>query len=104
MREGIRRMREAGTPFFDIDPDGELPSSVVPDDMVSSEIDGTAYVEQKLAAMRAHATQIALDGPFFALSNNVGNEAWGIEFFRIAKGTPGESVDGAERDLFAGVA
>ena len=34
-------------------------------------------------------TQIAVDGPFFALSNNKGNEIWGTEFFRIAKGTPG---------------
>ena len=40
-------------------------------------------------ALRAHATQIAVDGPFFALSNNVGNEVWGTEFFRIAKGDPG---------------
>ena len=39
-------------------------------------------------AMRAHRTQIAVDGPFFALANNKGNEIWGIEFFRIAKGTP----------------
>ena len=34
------------------------------------------------AAMRAHATQIAVDGPFFALSNNVGMEMLGIEYFR----------------------
>jgi N-acetyl-1-D-myo-inositol-2-amino-2-deoxy-alpha-D-glucopyranoside deacetylase len=103
MREGLRRMRDTGTPFFDIDPEGELPFAT-PDEFVSTEIDGLAYVDQKLAAMRAHATQIAVDGPFFALSNNVGNEAWGVESFRIAKGTPGESADGVEHDLFAGVA
>jgi N-acetyl-1-D-myo-inositol-2-amino-2-deoxy-alpha-D-glucopyranoside deacetylase len=103
MREGLRRMRDTGTPFFDIDPEGELPFAT-PDEFVSTEIDGLAYVDQKLAAMRAHATQIAVDGPFFALSNNVGNEAWGVESFRIAKGTLGESADGVEHDLFAGVA
>jgi N-acetyl-1-D-myo-inositol-2-amino-2-deoxy-alpha-D-glucopyranoside deacetylase len=103
MREGLRRMREAGAPFFDIDPEGELPFAT-PDEFVSTEIDGREYVDQKLAAMRAHPTQIAVDGPFFALSNNVGNEAWGVESFRIAKGTPGESADGVEHDLFAGVA
>ena len=54
------------------------------------------YVEQKMDAMRAHATQIAVDGPFFALSNNVGNAVWGIEYFRLAKGTPGP-VDGRPR-------
>ena len=38
---------------------------------------------------RAHATQITTDGPFFALSNNVGSAAWGIEFFRLVKGELG---------------
>ena len=45
-----------------------------------------------MAALRAHATQIAVDGPFFALSNNVGNEVWGTEFFRLAKGRPARST------------
>jgi N-acetyl-1-D-myo-inositol-2-amino-2-deoxy-alpha-D-glucopyranoside deacetylase len=103
MRDGLRRMRDAGTPFFDIDPDGEMPSFVTPDELVTTEIDGRDRVEQKLAAMRAHATQIAVDGPFFALSNNVGNEAWGIESFRLAKGVPGDRGEGVEDDLFAGV-
>ena len=39
-------------------------------------------------AMRAHATQIAVDGPFFALSNNLGNEVWGIEYYRLVQGEP----------------
>ena len=57
-----------------------------------------------MAALRAHATQIAVDGPFFALSNNVGNEVWGTEFFRLAKGRPGPVDEhGLETDLFAGV-
>ena len=57
-----------------------------------------------MAALRAHATQIAVDGPFFALSNNVGNEVWGTEFFRLAKGRPGPvGEQGLETDLFAGV-
>jgi N-acetyl-1-D-myo-inositol-2-amino-2-deoxy-alpha-D-glucopyranoside deacetylase len=62
-------------------------------------------VEAKLAAMRAHATQITVDGPFFALSNNVGNEVWGYEYYRLVKGEPaGErDEDGRETDLFAGV-
>ena len=58
-----------------------------------------------MAALRAHATQITIDGPFFALSNNVGNEVWGIEFYRIAKGERGAlDEDGLETDLFAGLA
>ena len=54
--------------------------------------------------LRAHRTQIAVDGPFFALSNNKGNEIWGTEHFRIAKGALGPAGDnGLESDLFAGL-
>jgi N-acetyl-1-D-myo-inositol-2-amino-2-deoxy-alpha-D-glucopyranoside deacetylase len=62
-------------------------------------------VEQKLAAMRAHATQITVDGPFFALSNNLGKRVWAIESYRIVKGTARPAAEsGPETDLFAGVA
>ena len=107
MREGMRKLRAMGdhTTFEGLDPDGELPAFVVPDDMLSAVVDGAEYVENKLAAMKAHATQISVDGPFFALSNNLGNEVWSTEFYRLAKGELGErDDDGLERDLFAGVA
>jgi N-acetyl-1-D-myo-inositol-2-amino-2-deoxy-alpha-D-glucopyranoside deacetylase len=106
MRAGLRALRDAGdtTSFEGMDPDGPLPYFVTPDEDLAAAVDGTEYVEQKLAAMRAHATQIETDGPFFALSNNVGNVAWGVEYFRIAKGTRGElNEDGLEADLFAGL-
>ena len=41
-----------------------------PDERLSRRIDATDYVDQKMAALRAHRTQIAVDGPFFALSNS----------------------------------
>jgi N-acetyl-1-D-myo-inositol-2-amino-2-deoxy-alpha-D-glucopyranoside deacetylase len=55
--------------------------------------------------MRAHKTQIAVDGPFFALSNNVGQRAFGIEHYRLVRGhaRAGDGEHGRERDLFAGV-
>ena len=105
MRDGIRRLREAGdtTTFEGMDPDN-LPPFVVEDEDLTAAIDGSEFVERKMNALRAHATQIAVDGPFFALSNNVGDEVWGTEFFRIAKGTPGPLDDsGLENDLFAGL-
>jgi N-acetyl-1-D-myo-inositol-2-amino-2-deoxy-alpha-D-glucopyranoside deacetylase len=75
-----------------------------PDEDLAAVVDGNAHVELKLDAMRAHATQITTDGPFFALSNNLGNEVWGYEFYRIAKGTPGPvGEDGLETDLFGGL-
>ncbi len=106
MRAGLRALRDAGdtTTFEGVDPDGPLPM-VTPDEDLDAEVDAMAYVDRKLAAMRAHATQITTDGPFFALSNNVGSQAWGFEHFRLAKGAPGPVGEhGWETDLFAGLA
>jgi N-acetyl-1-D-myo-inositol-2-amino-2-deoxy-alpha-D-glucopyranoside deacetylase len=106
MREGLRRLRDSGdtTAFEGMDPDGSLEPFVTPDHLIDAVVDGREYVEAKMAAMRAHATQIAVDGPFFALSNNIGNEIWGSEYFRLAKGAKGPvDEDGLETDLFAGL-
>ena len=74
------------------------------DEDLSAVVEADDYVEKKMDAMRAHATQIEVDGPFFALSNNVGSAAWGIETYRIAKGAVGEpNPAGLEPDLFAGL-
>src|SRR6476619_2967179 len=102
MRESLRSLRAAGdtTSFEGMDPDGPLPMTT-PDADIAAAVDGNGYVEKKLDALRAHRTQITVDGPFFALSNNVGNRAWGTEFFRIAKGRPADvGPDGLETDLF----
>ncbi len=107
MREGLRRLREAGdeTTFLSLDPEGPLPPFVTSDENLGCVVDGTAFHDKKMAAMGAHATQITLDGPFFALSNNAGTEAWGYEFYRIAKGTKSAPFDenGLETDLFNGL-
>jgi N-acetyl-1-D-myo-inositol-2-amino-2-deoxy-alpha-D-glucopyranoside deacetylase len=106
MREGLRALREAGdtTSFEGMDPDGPLPPFITADENLAAVVDGNAYVEKKMEALRAYPTQITLDGPFFALSNNKGNEMWGDEYFRIVKGTRGElNSDGLETDLFAGL-
>jgi N-acetyl-1-D-myo-inositol-2-amino-2-deoxy-alpha-D-glucopyranoside deacetylase len=106
MRAGLRALRDAGdtTSFEGMDPDGPLPHFVTADEDLAAGIDATDHVEQKMAALRAHATQITLDGPFFALSNNLGNTVWGLEFFRLVKGQRGPvGADGLESDLFAGL-
>ena len=106
MRAGLRALREAGdtTSFEGMDPDGPLPHFVTADDDLAAAVDAQDFVEQKMDALRAHATQITTDGPFFALSNNVGSTAWGVEFYRIVKGELGPlGPDGLETDLFAGL-
>ena len=105
MRKEAEMMAERGieNPFegFDLD---NPPRFFVSDDAIACEVDGTEQADAKLEAMRAHATQIQVDGPFFALSNSVGNHVWGLESYRLAKGVQGP-VDhrGWETDLFAGL-
>jgi N-acetyl-1-D-myo-inositol-2-amino-2-deoxy-alpha-D-glucopyranoside deacetylase len=61
--------------------------------------------------MRAHATQIAVDAPFFALSNGIRHEAFGVECYTLLAGPRGPAgpagatgssgPGGRETDLFA---
>ena len=102
MRAGIEALKAAGddSPFSTMDPD-DLPFAC-PDEFVTTEIHATPYLGRKLEALKAHATQIDVQGGFFALSNNLGSEAMGTEYFRGIKGVP---TGGArETDLFAGLA
>jgi N-acetyl-1-D-myo-inositol-2-amino-2-deoxy-alpha-D-glucopyranoside deacetylase len=56
--------------------------------LVTTEIDAEAYFGRKMAAMRAHATQITVDPPFFALSNGVRQQASGTEHYTLLAGPP----------------
>jgi len=81
-------------------------ATAVPDSAeVTTEIDASAYLDSKLAAMRAHATQIAVDAPFFALSNGIRHEAFGVECYTLLAGPRGPDGSagpgGREADLFA---
>ena len=104
IQAGIEKMKEIGSDFFGVTNADDLPF-VKDDEMATSMIDGLAYSEAKMNAMKAHETQITLDGPFFALSNNIGMNVWGHEYYTIVKGeTAGARDDnGRETDLFAGV-
>ena len=105
LQDGIDELKAAGHPsFFGVDSADDLPFGVS-DDEVTTEVDASDHLEAKVAAMRAHRTQIAVDGPFFALSNNVGQRAFGIEHFVLARGPRGEGRGplGREGDLFGGL-
>jgi N-acetyl-1-D-myo-inositol-2-amino-2-deoxy-alpha-D-glucopyranoside deacetylase len=93
-----------GADFTQVSSVDELPFGVA-DELVTTEIDATAYLDQKLAAMRAHASQIAVDSPFYALSNNIGQRALGREFYILLAGDrgPAGTPAGREADLFAGI-
>ena len=101
---GIDKMKEVGSEFFGAENADDLPFAK-PDELVTSVVKAPEYVPQKLAAMKAHATQISVDGPFFALSNNLGLSVWGDEYYTLVKGEVSGPFDenGRELDLFAGV-
>jgi N-acetyl-1-D-myo-inositol-2-amino-2-deoxy-alpha-D-glucopyranoside deacetylase len=99
-----RSGQAGGVDFSRVHSLDELPFGT-DDEYVSTQIDATDYLDAKIAAMRAHATQIAVDSPFFALSDMVGRKALGVEYFTLLAG-PGGAGDGAggrEADLFAGL-
>ena len=104
IQNGIDKMKEVGSDFFGAESADDLPFAKA-DELVTSLIKAPEYVDKKMAAMKAHETQISVDGPFFALSNNLGLSIWGDEYYTLVKGeksAPFDS-DGRELDLFSGV-
>ena len=101
---GIEKMKEVGSDFFGAESADDLPFAK-PDELVTTVVNAPEYVPQKLEAMKAHATQISVDGPFFALSNNLGLSVWGDEYYTLVKGEKVAPFDsnGRELDIFAGV-
>ena len=101
---GIEKMKEVGSDFFGAESADDLPFAK-PDELVSTVVNAPEYVPAKLAAMKAHATQISVDGPFFALSNNLGLSVWGDEYYTLVKGEKAAPFDanGRELDIFAGI-
>ncbi|MFJ8788810.1 N-acetyl-1-D-myo-inositol-2-amino-2-deoxy-alpha-D-glucopyranoside deacetylase [Streptomyces sp. NPDC102462] len=77
----------------------DLPG-VVDDDRITTAVDGTAYAAAKAAAMRAHATQIEVAEPWFALSNERAQPLFTTEYYELVRGP---RPDARESDLFAGL-
>ena len=67
--------------------------------LVTTEVQASAWFGAKLAAMRAHATQITVDAPFFALSDGVRRPASGVEYYTLLAGPRGPGL--REAGLFA---
>jgi N-acetyl-1-D-myo-inositol-2-amino-2-deoxy-alpha-D-glucopyranoside deacetylase len=102
---GFEALRAAGadSPFPGVAGADDVPG-VVADEQVTAAVDGSGYAARKSAAMRAHATQIAVDGPFFALSNDLGQPLPVTEYYRLVRGQAGpRAANGWEDDLFAGI-
>jgi N-acetyl-1-D-myo-inositol-2-amino-2-deoxy-alpha-D-glucopyranoside deacetylase len=105
LQAGIEQF--AGTthnPFADVESAADLPFGT-PDAEVSACVDGREFAEEKVAALRAHATQIPANYWMLAVAGNFGAEFMGMEFFQLAVGTrgPGDGPNRWESDLFAGL-
>ena len=104
IREGIEALRAQGIDdeFTAMDPEN-VPFAC-DDELVTTTIDAQEFLGAKMAALRAHGTQVSVDGGFFALADNVGSKAFGVEYYRLARGVlapePGAAL---ESDLFAGI-
>ncbi|HYM50292.1 MAG TPA: N-acetyl-1-D-myo-inositol-2-amino-2-deoxy-alpha-D-glucopyranoside deacetylase [Candidatus Limnocylindrales bacterium] len=99
MRALAERLRSAGveSPF---ESDGESLFGVT-DDRVTAQLDVSAELDKKIAAMQAHRTQIPPDSWFMRLRAALGRDAWNREAFervrtRVDARTP-------EDDLFEGL-
>ena len=106
LQAGIDQFRASGgNPFPDIERAEDLPFGT-PDEKITTRIDANDYAEAKLAALRAHATQILPDSWLFALATGFGDESVGIEYYRLVAGTRGPDTGpgGFEADLFSGLA
>jgi N-acetyl-1-D-myo-inositol-2-amino-2-deoxy-alpha-D-glucopyranoside deacetylase len=104
LAEAIRLGPGRPARFSEVASVADLPFGVA-DEQVTTEIDGSGYLAAKTAALRAHATQIAVAGPYYALSDMVGQRISGHEYYTLLGGCGARQSGtvGREHDLFAGL-
>lgn len=107
-RSTILRVAEllAGSPMSGENPlaavvDPETLPFLVADEDVGAAVDARAYAAHKVAAMRAHRTQMPPDAWFFVLAERTGAE-FGMEHYQLLR-ADGSVPDGVLDDLFAGL-
>lgn len=84
----------------------DLPQFGFADDAIDAALDLAEHEPARVAALRAHATQVTVapDGQTFALSNNLALPIDSTEYYVLAEGTAGPRDDrGWETDLLAGL-
>ncbi|WP_066898821.1 N-acetyl-1-D-myo-inositol-2-amino-2-deoxy-alpha-D-glucopyranoside deacetylase [Mycolicibacterium houstonense] len=104
MRAGLQAIRDVPEDWIRIDV-GDVPFGYS-DDRIDAVVDATAQLPAKVAAMRAHATQVTVadHGGAFALSNNLALPILGEEHYVLVSGNAGERDQrGWETDLLAGL-
>jgi N-acetyl-1-D-myo-inositol-2-amino-2-deoxy-alpha-D-glucopyranoside deacetylase len=96
------RTRGLPTPFSDPNnPDAEAPPIGSPDEQISTAVDVRAVLDRKMAALRAHRSQLAPSSFFLNMPPEVTEMAFGTEFFLRQRSHV--AVPQREDDLFAGL-
>ncbi len=103
IEESIARLREESGSFTPPDRVSDIARGT-PETAVTTRVDATGHWAAKALAMRAHATQITVEGERFALSNGIAQEIDAVEYFTLLVGpTPRTHHGEYETDLFAGL-
>jgi N-acetyl-1-D-myo-inositol-2-amino-2-deoxy-alpha-D-glucopyranoside deacetylase len=103
-RRAWERMRERGLKTPLDNPDYNINDFTVPDEVITTAIDVARYIARKRDALLEHRTQIAADGPFLAMPEEIARHWFGVEYFTLLKSrVPTPPRDGYEDDLFAGI-
>ncbi|MCE5288674.1 MAG: mycothiol conjugate amidase Mca [Nocardiaceae bacterium] len=74
---------------------------LIASDRITTQIECGKYFQQRDDALRAHATQVDPNGPFFAIPLDVQQRVWTTEEFELAQSRVQTSTP--ESDLFAGI-
>jgi N-acetyl-1-D-myo-inositol-2-amino-2-deoxy-alpha-D-glucopyranoside deacetylase len=105
LEAGMNAFRESSdNPFAGVDNVDDLPFGTADED-IAARVDAHGFADAKVAAMKAHATQIPATSWLFSVAGNFGAEFMGVEYYRLVAGQkgPGSGRHGWEDDLFAGL-
>ena len=104
LQRAWEEMKARGLPTPLDDPSFDISRFTVPDDVVTTAVEVGAYMRQKLEALLVHRTQIAPDGRFMTIPEDIRREMFSREYFtRVATRVVVPENGAYEDDLFAGL-
>ncbi|HZE40989.1 MAG TPA: N-acetyl-1-D-myo-inositol-2-amino-2-deoxy-alpha-D-glucopyranoside deacetylase [Stackebrandtia sp.] len=105
LAQGFEALRGSeNNPFSGIESIDDLPFGTE-DSEVTTRVQAVGYGEHKLAALRAHATQVPPDNWIAIMATKLGTDAVTTDHYTLAEGKrgPGSGPHNWEEDLFSGI-
>lgn len=104
IQQAWAQMKARGLPTPLDDPNFDISRFTVPDDQVTTRIEVGDELRRKLDALREHRTQMAAEGMFLSIPEDIAQAAFSQEYFtRVAARVPVPQAGEYEDDLFAGL-